>query len=123
MLPRRNRLSRREFTRVAQSRMVVGGELGSLRAALFPDPPRFSVVISKKVAKSAVARNRLRRRIYAILHKSAAASSRPVAGIWYLSKGAETLSAGALEEAVSDMLEAAWLKLLPELKRPKAGVQ
>jgi len=47
----------------------VRNELGSLHVALGekPSSPKVAVVVSKKVSKSAVTRNRIRRRVYEIV--------------------------------------------------------
>ncbi len=73
MLKRTERIRRHDFGKVALGRashtplftiraLPVEGELGASK--------QFSVVVSKKVAKTAVARNALRRKVYAALAES-----------------------------------------------------
>lgn len=61
-------MTRQEFGRVFSSGRRVHTPL--LSVVVSPDMPfKAAVVVSKKVAKGAVARNKLRRRIYALLRE------------------------------------------------------
>jgi RNase P protein component len=62
------------------------------------------VVVSKKVAKSAVVRNTLRRRVYAQLYgvKSTGATG---VFIFFLKPGAAAISKAALRVAVAELIE------------------
>jgi ribonuclease P protein component len=72
MLKRTERLRRGEFTTIAQNRAVHEGLFTVRISPSLPTqtPRKFSVVVSKKVAKTAVARNALRRKVYAALTES-----------------------------------------------------
>ena len=63
MLPKRERLSVKDIATLSSGRSVFGSLL-SLRF-LSAKETKFSVSVSKKVAKLAVDRNRIRRRVYA----------------------------------------------------------
>lgn len=65
MLPKKERLSVRDIASLEKGRSIFGTYL-SIRFS--PAPlKKFSVSVSKKVAKRAVDRNRIRRRVYAAL--------------------------------------------------------
>lgn len=87
MLKRSERLTRHDFGRVALGR-ATHTPLFTVR--LLPssstkgEDKQFSVVVSKKVAKTAVARNSLRRRVYAALH---GCGPLPFHGIVYMKPG------------------------------------
>lgn len=72
MLPQSQRIPRALFPLLADRAKVFKNNLFLLRVAYFKDQPkdnssRFSFSVSKKVAKSAVVRNRLRRTGYSLL--------------------------------------------------------
>lgn len=65
MLPKRLRLPKESFPAKSQGR-IIAGRFFSLKVVSSPgSDSRFSFVVSGKVARTAVARNRLRRRGYA----------------------------------------------------------
>ncbi len=70
MLPRGQRIARDFFPRHTEPSVSWNGAV--LRARLYRSPaaiapPRFSVVVAKKYAKTAVARNRFKRQTYACI--------------------------------------------------------
>jgi ribonuclease P protein component len=65
MLPRSQRLTRTLFSRIGKSARRARGTSLQLLYLKAPDF-RVSVVVSKKVAKSAVMRNGVRRKVYAV---------------------------------------------------------
>lgn len=67
MLPKRNRIPRAEFKAILGSRRFAHSTHFSLRVAPAAGTPRAAVSVSKKVSKSAVVRNGVRRRAYAVL--------------------------------------------------------
>ncbi|OHA88175.1 MAG: ribonuclease P protein component [Candidatus Zambryskibacteria bacterium RIFCSPHIGHO2_01_FULL_43_27] len=71
MLPKKNKISIRMFPKERRPIKSMGSD--SLSLSVFfqtkDDVPRASVVISKKIAKTAVERNKIRRRIFSILRK------------------------------------------------------
>ena len=90
MLKRSHKISRREFLSVSPARPF-HTDYFSIRAVP-AENPRFSVVVSKKVARTAVSRNRLRRRVYAVLAEALPRMRAPLRASIYAKKGAETLS-------------------------------
>lgn len=66
MPPKKSRMNRKVFKNLSRGKTFQGDFL-SLRIAKTKDNTKTTFIASKKVAKSAVARNRLRRRGYAAL--------------------------------------------------------
>lgn len=65
-----------------------------------------SVVVGKKVHKTAVARNRLRRQVYGALYRSAQAAPLPFTMIVVAKPGAKTLPARAVTPAATAVIAA-----------------
>lgn len=80
---------------------------------------RLAVVVSRKVHKSAVVRNRIRRRVYEIVRRHAAQISRPYdIVITIFSDQVATISSAALETMVIGQLEKAGIL---DTKQPPVG--
>ncbi len=69
MLPKRSRLSAEEVREVLAKGSGRRGRILSLKIVSGGAPFRSAVVISKKVAKTAVTRNRVRRAVYSVLQR------------------------------------------------------
>jgi len=69
MLPKRHRISRVLSASLSQRGETRSNELFFLKMVPYEGSTRFGVSISKKIAKSAVVRNRLRRLGYRLLGK------------------------------------------------------
>src|SRR5690606_11148871 len=67
MLSKTKRLSRKMFTQVMEKGQVFHCPFFLLRVGLGDGPTRFGVSVPKKVAKTAVSRNKLRRRVYSAI--------------------------------------------------------
>ncbi len=90
----------------------VRGYLGSLHFHTDAKHPSFkvAVVVSKKVHKSAVVRNRIRRRIYEIVRLSQPAFTKPAELVFTIYQvEAAAMPAKELEKAVHDLLNKARL--------------
>jgi len=95
---------------VYQKGRVVRGELMTLRAIENTRRTtwRAAVVVSRKVSKSAVVRNRIRRRIFEILRKQADTIDGPFDVVFSVfSDQLATLEQSALERLVGDQLRKA----------------
>jgi ribonuclease P protein component len=66
--------------------------------------PAFSVVVGKKVAKQAVTRNRLRRRVYGVVERSLVPLELHIAGIILLKPHAKTATRLQLQADVVSLL-------------------
>lgn len=89
---------------------VVRGPAMSLKYALNQrrQTYRVAVVVSKKVSKSAVTRNRIRRRVYEAVRSQAAAITKPYDLIFMLySDQVATMEADKLQKAVAEQLHRA----------------
>lgn len=71
MFPQKNRISKTSFSEIMKNSRVVHGSAFSLRYLKKNDAslPRFAFVVSKKVSKLAVERNKIRRRGFHILRE------------------------------------------------------
>lgn len=100
MFPRAKRLKRTDFP--AASR---GKRLGTEHfSAIFgTSSSGYAVIVSKSVAKSSVARHKLKRRVLEALGK---ASALPHSLIVYAKKGSPTLSYMVIESEIRDILKA-----------------
>jgi len=68
MLPSSQRLTTPLFKRVMDTGKIFHSPLFSAKILKADGSSRFSVAVSKKIAKNAVDRNRIRRRVYSALH-------------------------------------------------------
>ena len=68
MIPRRRRLTKGLFDDVMSGARPSHSALFVIRYVKSEGPSRFSVTVPKKIAKSAVSRNKLRRRAYSALY-------------------------------------------------------
>lgn len=86
---------------------VVRSHLATVKYTVNPHRkhPRFAVVVSKKVLKSAVGRNRIRRRIYEILRRRIEQAKNYDVVIIVSSVEALTLPPGELQETIYSLLE------------------
>lgn len=104
MLPKKERLSRLEFNRF----FSVGKRLHTplFQIVFSPhDALHASVVVSKKIAKRAVVRNKIRRRIYDIVRNYHSQKGMCGVFIFVVKPGAVTASYGALKLEVITALQ------------------
>lgn len=107
---------------VYQSGRVVRGPFFSIKYAPNPRRKTFraAVVVSKKVHKSAVARNRIRRQLYEVLRRNQSRISQPFdIVITVFNDNLSELEPSKLERQLKDQLKAA--KILGP-KPPASGV-
>lgn len=116
MLPRKNRISKNDFP--APKRPAYRDEHGAGRQGLRVFSPLFSgviykneglsrsaVVVSKKTAKTAVARNRIRRRFYAVLEPILKESKQGGMMVFYPKKEVETAPFAVLKSEIETALQ------------------
>lgn len=99
MLPRSLRFSRRLFQRAFSraKKERIEGQLFLLSKT--NREPRFAVVVGKKVSRSAVKRNRLRRQLYEIL-RAGLVGKMVDKNVIFLYRGAEILEAPTREKII-----------------------
>ena len=103
MITRLQRIPRQDFSQFSHSRIQVRGTYHTVVYSISPTN-RGAVVVSKKVAKKAVDRNRLRRRAYATLAAFWAAETVPGAYIVYYKSGVLSASRAVLRTELLDLL-------------------
>ena len=86
MLPGSNRLDRRSFNSVFSKSRSVHGKFFSLRIVRGAGNGKFSVVVPKAIAKTAVKRNKLRRRGYEAIQAVFPDMPQGVSGIIFFKK-------------------------------------
>lgn len=107
MLPRTNKVGKRQFPSPTAPGRVFASPLFSGKVTPLADrttPARYAVVVSKKVAKSAVARNKIRRRVFAIIRTHKGIEKQGFAMVFYMRNPATIAPYQALEDAVTDAL-------------------
>ncbi len=121
MLPKRNRISRSLFANVLKNGSFSHSSSFSFRLLISQvGLPKFSFVVSKKVSKSAVVRNTLRRRGYSIVRavlgknllqvnvdKDVKKLNQNILGVFFLKKGAEKLDFQTFQEEIILLLKKA----------------
>jgi len=97
MLPKRHRLRSADFKRLRGATLL---HTPHFLIRVKPDARRAAAaaVVSVAVAKNAVSRNLLRRRMYAILQKSFLSSAKPALLVVTAKKGAMELTFGELQQ-------------------------
>ncbi len=98
MLAKQKRITKQSFPRKADFRLS-DNTLSATITHINQGKIGFSVVISKKVAKLAVTRNKARRRIYAILESYSTTTS-PMLIVIYVKKSIENLTNQELKEEI-----------------------
>lgn len=108
MLPKQKRIKRFEFPLLSSKGGSFFSQHLTARARKLPNTEKtlkISVVVSKKVAKSAVLRNTLRRRVYSALENTFKnKGKKPLSIIFYLKKGAEKLTYKEIEKEVQSLV-------------------
>lgn len=99
MPPKQSRLTRAEFQTVWNMGKKTHNPLFTLvKQESFDENSHFAVVVSKKVCRTAVKRNLLRRKLYPIIQKNLLKSKASV--IFVAKKGLEVLSSEEIEKSV-----------------------
>lgn len=111
MLPKINRLNKkRDFEKVFKKGQGFQGDFLFLkRSANNLATSRFGIIVSQKVAKKAVARNKLRRRLANSLEKSHALEKKGVDVVLVAKPGLEKKSFQELQNILESLLERAGL--------------
>jgi ribonuclease P protein component len=101
MLPSQKRLSRLEFDQfLKKDHQVVFNRLGTLKYQ-GEKGLKVSIVTSSKHEKSAVLRNKLRRRLYSLFRLH----SPSLYGVFYVSKHAYTMEYNEIKDLYNDLLK------------------
>ncbi|MFM2339491.1 MAG: Ribonuclease [Candidatus Parcubacteria bacterium] len=105
MLKKAERIPRGQFETIFKTGKRLHVPLCQLVYQVAPGPA-FSVVVSKKVAKQAVVRNRLRRQVYGVVERYLREDGGvvKVAGIFLLKPTSPTPTRAQVAAAISDLL-------------------
>jgi ribonuclease P protein component len=113
MLPKSERLSVRDIALLENGRSVFGTHL-SIRysparsnTSAAGSLKKFSVTVSKKVAKTAVLRNRIRRRVYVALREAKSSISKSVFLIVIPKKECDTLAIAEIKSELTALFNKA----------------
>ena len=104
MLPKKNKLNREAFDGVWKEGGRIHSPLFTFIYKKSADVGHYSAVISKKVAKTAVLRNRLRRLIYKTID-FVGGRGKPISGVFILKPEAKTTSLENLSENISKTIK------------------
>ncbi len=103
MVPKKQRINRETFDEIMKKGRIVHSGLFSLRFLKnLEKSTHFSVVVSKKIAKTAVLRNKIRRRIYSILRKTI---KNPYFVILFTKKGVEKAKFSEVKTEIEKIAE------------------
>lgn len=110
MLPKKNRISRALFVNLLKDGAFFHSTTASFRVVrMAPNSPsRFSFVVSKKVSKSAITRNLLRRRGYSVLQNTLGREKMKTGGFlgaFFLKKGVEKLKFKEFQDEIELLLK------------------
>lgn len=106
MLSRSNRISKKLFPNTSTGKVFSNNDF-SLRLLVkngSTEEFKASVVVSKKVAKTAVKRNLLRRRIYSVIQKERANIPKGLKFVIYAKAGSADLPYTKVKEAINGLL-------------------
>ncbi len=110
MLPRKNRVTKAFFEEILGKSLCVHTPLFSFRfqKLKLSEAPRFTVVVSKKVAKTSVKRNLLKRRfrssIQDLIRKNSKRNEFNGQGIFFLKKEAVEVKFSELKEEIQRVI-------------------
>lgn len=111
MLPKNRRISKKDFSHILSRGKRLNSEHFLLYIAPIPDGPspksRISFSVSKKVSKTAVERNRQRRRAYSAIGKYIEKIKDGYFLFFSFKKGGDKLKIHTIDNEVSELLSAA----------------
>ena len=104
MLAKKHRIDRKLFEEVAKKGKSFSSPYLSLKTApTAENQSRFAFVVSSKVAKKAVDRNKIKRRARNIVQKLLVKIKKQINAIIFFKKGAEKLTFSELEKEINDI--------------------
>jgi ribonuclease P protein component len=110
MIPQDRRISRKEFNEFLKKSRSIYSENASLsvyqeKKEVFPS--RFAFVVSKKIAKKAVERNKIRRHGYAVIQKNIEYIKPNAICIFFFKKGSDNLTYEQKQSQIISLLQKA----------------
>lgn len=108
MLPKKNRIPREIFDPLWKSGKRLASPLFSFQYVPSPNADsRFSAVVSKKVAKTAVQRNSIRRKVYNSLKNIIPLIKKPIHATFHVKTAILQASLAEIEKETKDLLQKA----------------
>lgn len=105
MISKKHRLSQQDFKKYLVKTRVLNGQHLYIRFCLTDlKNTHFSVVVSKKVAKTSVLRNKIKRRVYAIVSEYLDTFPKGFICMIFLGKGSSSLSYNNTRTEVQELL-------------------
>ncbi|MFA6354940.1 MAG: ribonuclease P protein component [Candidatus Paceibacterota bacterium] len=101
MLSKKKRVTKEIFQLILKKGIVVSGSFFLFKYIPF-ERPSYSFVVSKKMVKTAIKRNFLRRRGYNILKQN---NLKPIAGVFFYKKEAINVENIRLKKDIENILE------------------
>ncbi|MBU3925579.1 ribonuclease P protein component [Patescibacteria group bacterium] len=106
MLSRKHRINKSLFKEILKNGKNYNSDFFSLKIIHnFKNGPCFAFVVSKKTAKKAVARNKLKRRARYIVKKYLNSFKKNTANIIFFKKGSETMEFSELEKNMLELFK------------------
>lgn len=104
MLPKKHRINRKLFEEVVKKGKSFFSPYLSLKIApTIENQSRFAFVVSSKVSKKAVERNKIKRRARSIVQKNLSKIKKQINAIIFFKKGAEKMTFQELEKEINDI--------------------
>ncbi len=103
MLSKSNRLTKSAFMLVMDKGLPYHSPIAVLKILKTHGTHGFSVSVSKKVSKSAVGRNKIRRRVYSIIKTFITKINGDISGLVIMKSGSEKLSFNDLQEQIKNI--------------------
>jgi ribonuclease P protein component len=104
MLPRKHRINRKLFEEVAKKGKSFSCPYFSVKIApATENQSRFTFVVSSKISKKAVVRNKIKRRTRNIVAKLIPKIKKQINAIIFFKKGVETLTFAELQKQINDI--------------------
>jgi ribonuclease P protein component len=105
MIPKKHRLSQQDFKKYLGKTRVLNGTHLYIRFSLTDLPnTHFSVVVSKKIAKTSVLRNKIKRRAYAVVSEYLDIFPKGFICMVFMGKGSSSLSYRDLSKELQELL-------------------
>jgi len=106
MISKKYKLRQNDFKKYLVKTKVLSGQHLHIRFLKTKLPEaHFSVVVPKKIAKTSVLRNKIKRRVYSVISKQIKKFPQGLLCVVFLRKGSPTLSFKNLQEELQALLE------------------
>ncbi len=105
MLPKKNRLTKKEFDMVYKNGKNIRGQVGYFKVLPWNKEIKIACAVSKKAVRKSAHRTRIRRRGYVAFEKKQASLPENTGVIWFLPQEAEEVDFSILLDSVSQLIQ------------------